>query len=741
MTTTMDQELRDLESLLSGSSDSELSCLSTSERQALEQLLSSRRQQQLDSRRQAQEQATAHKRLVNREKVARHRAALREIGEIPAVVDPAKRAECDRSLQVFLETCFPDVFHLQFSQAHLDLIAAIEHATTHGGYEAFACERGFGKTQLSIGAAVWGCLTGRVRYAVIIGANADMATAQREGIKRRLETSPTLYDLYPEICYPMRTLAGSQKNSATYHGELLRIRSRPDLVLPRIPGAPGSEAVISCTGIDSGSIRGRYYDRADGTTVRPELVMLDDPQDDNTARQPKEVESRSKKIRQAVAGTRGPGEKLAILMPCTVIAKRDLAYEFTDRDQRPEWSGRRIPAMPRMPDDLQRDNPLWHHYDELRREDLAGGDKARQRATQFYLDHRAEMSAGSEITWPARIEKNCVDALQGLMDKFLSDRMSFLAEQQQDPQGEDDLSVYLDYAGILSRYNKIRPGQIPSQAAIVLTGIDVQEHLLYWTQIAWSSQLTGWIIERSTFPKQPVADFHHLRPPRTIHQWCRQKFPLQQMSWEEEHTAAIEELLSTLPTPASVTMGPIMIDNRWHKAQDVVHRLASDPRFSGRLIPSGGLFISGNETPISARKMQPGSKRIDKSVEWYTKREGSNRRMLLFDANFYRSQLQKGLSMEPGLPGSITYNATAPDTILASHLSAKVVKKSTETKRKVEVWQNKPGIDQDHWLDCCVLCRVGAELAGYRPSGERKTERKKRRLTQADLLANLEARK
>jgi hypothetical protein len=139
--------------------------------------------------------------------------------------------------------------------------------------------------------------------------------------------------------------------------------------------------------------------------------------------------------------------------------------------------------------------------------------------------------------------------------------------------------------------------------------------------------------------------------------------------------------------------------------------------------------------------MQPGSKRIDKSVEWYTKREGSNRRMLLFDANFYRSQLQKGLSMEPGLPGSITYNSTAPDTILASHLSAKVVKKSTETKREVEVWQNKPGIDQDHWLDCCVLCRVGAELAGYRPTGERKTERRKRRLTQADLLANLEARK
>ena len=57
------------------------------------------------------------------------------------------------------------------------------------------------------------------------------------------------------------------------------------------------------------------------------------------------------------------------------------------------------------------------------------------------------------------------------------------------------------------------------------------------------------------------------------------------------------------------------------------------------------------------------------------------------------------------------------------------------------MWQNKPGIDQDHWLDCCVLCRVGAELAGYRATGERKTHAKKRKLTQADLLAKLDRKK
>lgn len=695
---------------LSSLSESELALLSSSDQLKVLQMME---QLQAEER----ERIRSESRLANREKVARHRAALREIGEIPPVADPAKRAECDRSLATFLQTCFPDIFHLAFSAAHLELINAVERAVSIDGNEAFACERGFGKTQISIGGALWGCLTGRVRYAMIIAANIDMATSQREGIKRRLETSQPLYDLYPEICYPMRTLAGSLKMSATYRGQLVRIRSRPDLVLPCIAGAPGSEAVIACTGIDSSSIRGRFYDRADGTTARPDLVMLDDPQDDSTARQPELVKKRSIKIRQAVTGMRGPGRKLAMLMPCTVIAKNDLADEFTDRQRRPEWSGRRIAAMPSMPDDLEAESPLWHQYDELRREDLAMGDKTRRRATEFYLANRAAMSEGAEITWPERVELGCVDALQALMDKFLSDRQAFLAEQQQNPQGDEDVSAYLDLNGIISRYNGLRRGQLPPSGTMLTTAIDVQEHILYWLQILWAPDLTGWMVDWGTFPKQPIADFHHMQPPRTIHDWARKTFPRQGMSWEEEHRAAIEQCLRDLPQPEGPTIGPTLIDNRWHKAQQVVESVATSEEFAGAVVPAGGIFVGGNDTAISARKMQTGSKRPGKDVEWYIKRESTTRKILLFDANIYRSQIQKGLAEEPTKPGSITYNSPFADPILAAHLASKNVRLTVDTKRELEIWQNKPGRDQDHWLDCAVMCRVAAELAGLRING------------------------
>jgi len=709
--------------------ESDLSSATLEELEAIESLLSSFQTPREDKQ--------TRRRKAQLESNQRQRALAREIGEIPPVSDPILRAECDAHLAVFLKSCFPDIFTLTFSRSHEDLIESIERVITNGGNEAFACERGFGKTQLSVGAINWGALTGRSKYSLIIGANAEMATAQRDGIKRRLETSEPLLALYPEICYPMRVLAGSLKMSATYRGKLLRIKSRPDLVLPCVDGAPGSEAVISCTGIDSGSIRGRYYDRADGTTVRPDTVMLDDPQDDTTAKQPKEVENRSKKIRKAVMGMAGPGKKLAIMMPCTIIEKNDLAFEFTDRNIRPEWSGKRVKAMPRMPDDLETEFPKWHIYDELRREDLASGDKTRARATEYYLAHKEEMSAGVEITWPDRVEENCVDALQSLMDKYLSDRMSFMAEQQQDPIGDDDLTTYLSTTQIAQRFNGLRRQQIPPGAALITTGIDVQEHLLYWSQTVWSEALSGWIVDRGTFPRQPIADFHHLTPPRTITQWVQKEFPGQSFTWEEQHQLAIRACLDSLPRYKDLEQGPIVIDNRWHKAQSAVHQVASESDYAGLLAPAGGIAVGGNDIPISARKMQEGSKRISQDVEWYIKRVDKKTRIVLFDANYYRSQLQKGLAKEPGSQGSITYNSTVADAVFAFHLGAKAMKRTPDAKRDIEIWTNKPGQDQDHWLDCCVMCRVGAEIAGYRAAGVRfvKKSWKKTPLTQADIDA------
>ena len=74
---------------------------------------------------------------------ARFRNALlsqsgRDIGELPAVVNPQRKEQAAASFRFFCETYFPQTFHLAWSPDHLKVIAKIEQAVIHGGLFALA---------------------------------------------------------------------------------------------------------------------------------------------------------------------------------------------------------------------------------------------------------------------------------------------------------------------------------------------------------------------------------------------------------------------------------------------------------------------------------------------------------------------------------------------------------------------------------------------------------------------------
>jgi hypothetical protein len=66
------------------------------------------------------------------------------------------------------------------------------------------------------------------------------------------------------------------------------------------------------------------FTRADGQTVRPSLVVLDDPQTDESARSLSQCASRESILAGAVLGLAGPGKKISGIIPCTVICPRCL---------------------------------------------------------------------------------------------------------------------------------------------------------------------------------------------------------------------------------------------------------------------------------------------------------------------------------------------------------------------------------------------------------------------------------
>ena len=84
--------------------------------------------------------------------------AGRDIGELPAVVDPARKEKAARDFCFFCESYFPQTFHLAWSPDHLKVIGKIEQAVLHGGLFAMAMPRGSGKTTICECACIWAVL-------------------------------------------------------------------------------------------------------------------------------------------------------------------------------------------------------------------------------------------------------------------------------------------------------------------------------------------------------------------------------------------------------------------------------------------------------------------------------------------------------------------------------------------------------------------------------------------------------
>lgn len=164
-----------------------------------------------------------------------------------------------------------------------------------------------------------------------------------ESIKMEFDGNDLLLEDFPEVVFPIQALDGiaNRCNGQLYKGERTHIGwTAKEIVLPTILGSSASGAIIKVAGI-TGGIRGMKYKRADGRTVRPSLVVLDDPQTDESARSLSQCATRERILAGAVLGLAGPAKKISGIMPCTVIRPSDMADNILSRDKHPEWNGER----------------------------------------------------------------------------------------------------------------------------------------------------------------------------------------------------------------------------------------------------------------------------------------------------------------------------------------------------------------------------------------------------------------
>lgn len=643
---------------------------------------------------------------------ARSQAGRDIASGMPKVVNPARKAQARESYEFFCRTYFPEVFTLPWSNDHRRVIAQIETAAKSGGLSAFAMPRGSGKTSLTEKAVEWATLYGYREFPVLLGSDESAALELLDTIKTDLECNDLLLEDYPEVCYPIRCLDGiaHRANGQLFNGKRTHIIwTAKDIVLPTIPGSAASGAVIAVAGITA-RIRGMKFTRpGDGRSIRPDLVIPDDPQTDESARSPSQCIERIRILCGAVLGLAGPGKKISGIMPCTVIRPGDMADEILDRHKHPEWQGERTKLIYQWPTN----EGLWDQYKKIRSDSLRAGNGGKE-ATEFYRANREAMDAGAEVAWPSRHNPDEISALQHAVNlrADLGDA-AFFAEYQNDPLKEkQQTSEYLTADQIAEKLNGRPRGKVPREATKLTAFVDVQKVALPWMVCAFEDDFTGYVVDYGFFPDQRREYLQLSDAKRTLADVLKTK------SLEETIYKGLEQLTTKLlgqewarEDGTAVRIDRCLIDANWGDSTDVVYKFCRESPHAAILVPSHGRYVGAKSRPFGEYKPKPG----DEIGDHWRRPVPLNRRAVrycLFDSNHYKTFVAERLAVGIGGRGCLSLFGEDAQThrLLADHLTAEDPVKVTAREMTVTEWGIKPQRPDNHWLDCLVGAHVAASM-------------------------------
>lgn len=650
----------------------------------------------------------------------------RDIGPIPAVADPARRAACGQSLKLFLETYFPEAVCFEWGRDHLRVLDLVQTAIVTGGQTAVAMPRGSGKTTILERAALWAILYGLVRYLLLIAATARMAKKSLARLKLILESNPLLCADFPEVCIPVKALGRIPQRA---RGQMcqgvptLMQWTNEVIVLPTIAGSVASGAVLQ-TGALLTAVRGAQHVMADGTVLRPDCCLVDDPQTRATAKSDVQIQDRLDMIGGDLLGCAGPGKKIRVLIACTIIRPGDAAHRLLNRGEFPDFHGITTKLVDRMPDEVAMS--LWDRWNEIR-EDCLRDDVPIDAAHDFYQQHRSAMDAGSDLPWPQRTYEDYVSPLEAAMELYYKNRLAFFSEYQNDPAAAQPkaalpTSPVPDVALLCTLTSGYARGLVPKAAGVVTGFIDVHGDVLFYSVCGWTDFGGGWVLDYGTWPEQPHRHFVKSGAKSLAKQYPGD-------SPEAQIRAGIDHLVAQLclrewPVDGGgvARLRQLLVDANWGERTDLVYAALRESAYAATVLPSHGKYIGPLQTPIRDWARREGDRIGD---NWRVSRNQAKRtiRAVVFDANYWKSWTATRLSRPAGSTDRlVVYDAPRAESALkhhglwAEHLHAEQAELVTnETRQKSLVaWALREKHLDNHWWDCLVGCAVAGSIAGVK---------------------------
>jgi phage terminase large subunit GpA-like protein len=465
--------------------------------------------------------------------------------------------------------------------------------------------------------------------------------------------------------------------------------------------------------------------------VRPQLVMVDDPQTTESAWSPSQSQRREAILAGDVLGMAGPGKKISGLMACTVIRPGDMADNILDRQKHPEWQGERTKMLYAFPTNEK----LWAQYAQIRADSLRN-DGDGSEATAFYRQNRQAMDAGAIAAWPQRHNKDELSAIQHAMNLKLRDEAAFFAEYQNEPMIEIEGQDMLDAEQIAAKLNGCGRGVVPAHCTILTFFIDVQQKALFWMLCGWEGDFTGYVLDYGTWPEQKRLYFTL----RDLRKTLAQQKPAAGLEGVLYH--GLENLTDQKldrfyrrEDGLEMKIDRCLIDANWGQSTDVVYQFCRQSKFAGIVLPSHGKYVGASSIPFSEYKRKKGE-RI--GLHWRIPNTAGKRavRHVLIDTNYWKSFVHARLAVAMGDPGSVSLfgRDQATHRLLAEHLTAEYRIQTRAQDRVVDEWKLKAIRPDNHWLDCLVGCGAAASMEGAVLFGtEAGQQRQNSRIKLSDL--------
>jgi Phage terminase large subunit (GpA) len=538
-----------------------------------------------------------------------------------------------------------------------------------------------------------------------------------ESVKTELETNDLLAEDFPEVCHPVRSL---ERITRRCQGQLCGGKPtwltwvQDTLVLPTVKGSKAGGAVVKVAGLTA-SIRGLKHKRPDGVNLRPDLVVIDDAQTDESARSASQCVYRERVLSGAVLGMAGPGKKISGIMPCTVIAPGDVADSVLDPRKHPEWNGERTKLVYSFP---ARED-LWERYAVLRADSFRAG-RGGADATEFYRQNRAAMDEGAVVAWPERFKPDELSAVQHAMNLRIDDPVAFASEYQNDPLPlEQEAPGGLAAAAVCARLSHLPRGTVPGWCTRLVAAVDVQQDLLFWCVAGWADGFSGAVVDYGAYPDQgrPYFTLADARPTLAAATGIGS---VEGAVWEGLARLTKRLIERDWPTEggAFLRVERLLVDAGWQG--ELIRRFCRQSAHAATITPSLGRGITAGQAPIDQWPRQPGERRGHAWVQRVPK--AGFGRLLIYDANVWKSFLAARLQQPQGESGALVLfgGDAGPHRMFADHLMSEytVRTENKTTGRQVDEFKLRVHRPDNHLLDAATLCCVAASVQGVTLSGQ-----------------------